>query len=349
MAKVAIVGAGVMGSALAIPLADNGHQVALVGTDFDREVISQLLDDGWHPALQSTMPPSVRAFYFEDLEEGIHGAKSVVIGVISSAVRDITRKLAPFLQPEMIIVNIAKGLEVKEDGQFLTMPQVITAALPEELMDRVAVVAIGGPSKALELASRHPTSVVFASEQEDALGRCAQLFATDYYDVHLTTDSQGVEVCAAVKNGYAIAVGMCDGIEKSSAVTDTTMDNLRAAIFTQAIAELAELVHILDGQVETAYGLAGLGDFYVTCQQGRNLDLGRLLGEGLAFAEAIEAMRGATVEGIEAVRMAYRLTVARLTPEELRRKFPLLEVLQSVLFAQSSASLLMDRFYGSGP
>ncbi len=352
MAKVAIVGAGVMGSALTIPLSDNGHQVALCGTEFDRAVIDRLREDGWHPAMKMRLPESVRPFHVEELGEAVQGSQVVVLGVISGAVGKMAERVAPFLSPGAAIVNVAKGLEVTDSGELRTLPQIVAEALPQDLAAQVAVVAIGGPSKALELADRRPTCVVFASEQEDSLRRCARIFATDYYHLQLTTDIRGLEVCAAIKNGYAIGVGICDGIAKSTAATATasttanTMDNLRSAVFNQAVHEMAALTPLLGGQAETAYGLGGLGDLYVTCQQGRNLTLGQLLGEGLSFDGACEAMKGATVEGIEAIRVVHRALEARMEQRELRDRFPLLDCIQAVLFRQSPVSLPLERFFG---
>ncbi len=354
MAKVAIVGAGVMGSALTIPLSDNGHQVALCGTEFDRAVIDRLLEDGWHPAMKMHLPPSIRPFHVEDLGEAVQGAQVVVLGVISKAVGKMTEKIAPFLSPGTAIVNVAKGLEVMESGHLRTLPQIIADSLPDPGARhlKVAVVAIGGPSKALELADRRPTCVIFASEQEESLRRCTRFFATDYYHVQLTSDIRGLEVCAAVKNGYAIGVGMCDGLAKSTAATAAasttanTMDNLRSAVFNQAVHEMAALTQLLGGRPETAYGLGGLGDLYVTCQQGRNLTLGQLLGEGLSFDEARAAMKGATVEGIEAIGVVHRALAARVEQGELQGRFPLLDSIQAVLFRGASVSLPLERFFG---
>lgn len=337
-----------MGSALTIPLSDNGHQVALCGTEFDRAVINRLLEDRWHQATKMHLPPSVRPLHIEALGEAVQGAQVVVLGVISGAVGKMTEKVVPFLSPGAAIVNVAKGLEVTESGHLRTLPQIIADSLPEDLVAQVAVVAIGGPSKALELADRRPTCVVFASEREESLRPCAQIFATDYYHIQLTSDVQGLEVCAAVKNGYAIGVGMCDGLAKSTEATATasTMDNLRSAVFNQAVHEMAALTQLLGGQAETAYGLGGLGDLYVTCRQGRNLTLGQLLGEGLSFDEARQAMKGATVEGIEAIRVVHQALETRMEQRELPEWFPLLDCLQAVLFRQAPVSLPLERFFG---
>jgi len=341
MVKVAIVGAGVMGSALAIPPADSGCRIALCGTEFDRTAIDRILADRWHPALQMALPEAVQAYHVEDIGESLDGARILVIGVISGAIRPITRMLGPFLAPGMTIVNVAKGLEVAENGSLRTLPEAVRESLPERLRDQIAVVAIAGPCKALELAARHPTSVVFAGENAESLEQCVKVFATSYYRIELTSDVRGVEVSAALKNGYAIGMGICDGLERSA---KGTMDNLRAAVFNRAVAEMVEVARTVGGRPESAYGLAGLGDLFVTLRQGRNLTLGQLLGSGLSFAEAMKKMQGATVEGVESVRLAHLALKSILPGTELQKRLPLLDALHGIMFRQAPVSKVVDSF-----
>lgn len=345
MAKVAIVGAGVMGSALVIPLSDNGHQVALCGTEFDRATIDRCLEERWHPALKAHLPPSVRPFHIEDLAEALREAEVVVIAVISKAVGRMAEKIGPFLPAERIIVNVAKGLEVDEGGQIRILPQVIRDSLPHEHSWRVPIVVVGGPAKALELAARRQTFELFASEHEEALRHCVEIFSTSYYHIRMTSDVVGLEICAAMKNGYAIAMGICDGQERAFLSGEATMDNLRSAVFAQAMHEMAELTKLFGGQEETACGLGGLGDFYVTCRQGRNLTLGQLIGEGYPFCEAIEMMKGTSVEGVEAVQAMHRALSFRLKAEKVRERFPLLDYLYNSLSEKLPPSLPLELFF----
>ncbi|MFB0545465.1 MAG: NAD(P)H-dependent glycerol-3-phosphate dehydrogenase [Anaerolineae bacterium] len=350
MAKVTVIGAGVMGSALTIPLSDNGHRVALCGTEFDRAIIESCLAGRSHPGLGARLPGSVQPFHIGDLERALMDADIVVIGVISRAVGKITRKIAPFLSPGITIVNAAKGLEESASGHLRTLPEIIATSLPQGRREHIAVVAIGGPSKALELASRHVTCVVFASEQSGRLDQCIEIFATNYYHIWPTTDVLGVEVCAAIKNGFAIGVGISDGLAEriSPSSPATTMDNLRSAVFNQAVYEMKALTQAFGGRPETVYGLAGLGDLYVTCRQGRNVTLGRLLGQGHSCAEAMELMKGATVEGIEAIRAVRKAIKAlEMKGEAKCDDFPLLNHLYSVLFEEAPVCLEIDKFFDS--
>jgi glycerol-3-phosphate dehydrogenase (NAD(P)+) len=340
MERVAIIGAGVMGSALAFPLTDNGCAIALCGTAFDRAVIAILRKNRWHPALQMHLPDSVEPHDIDDIDKVLEGASILILGVVSEAVGEMVRQVAPRLAAGGCIVNVAKGVEAAPDGRLRILPEIILRSLSDARKTDTGIVAVAGPCKALELAARRPTQVVFASSDEQGLQRCRAAFATSYYRVQLSADVQGVELCAAAKNGYAIGLEICDGID---AVGEGTHDNLRAAVFTQAVAEMAGLAVRSGGRPETACGLAGLGDLFVTYRQGRNQTLGRLLGQGLAFGDASAQMKGATVEGVEAVRQIHRALQAVVPDQGLVQEFPLLDAIHTILFRQASASTMVQR------
>jgi glycerol-3-phosphate dehydrogenase (NAD(P)+) len=340
MQRAAIVGAGVMGSALAVPLADNGCAVALCGTPFDRAAIASIRETGRHPGLGVQLPEAVLAFDFTALGEALAGATVVVLGVVSDALAEIARAVGPHLAPGACIVNVAKGIEALPHGGLRTLPEVIRGALPAAAAAGAALVAVAGPCKALELAVRKPTEVVFASEDPAALARCRALFATAYYRVSATDDLKGVEVCAPAKNGYAIGLGIIDGLEQAAG---GTLDNLRAALFHRATLEMAALAAHAGGRRETAFGLAGMGDLFVTYRQGRNQTLGRLLGEGLPAAEACARMAGATVEGVAAVREIHRALEGAFGAKEAADRFPLLAAIHAVLFRGAGAARLAER------
>jgi glycerol-3-phosphate dehydrogenase (NAD(P)+) len=344
MKRVAILGSGVMGSALAFPLADNGYAVALCGTAFDRPIIARLRQDRWHPGLKREMPASVEPYAIEEVDRALAGASILILGVVSEAVGAMARLAAAHLAAGACIVNVAKGVEAEPDGKLRTLPELVSDALPGPRRSDTAVVAVAGPCKALELAARRPTRVVFAAAGPAALARCGQAFATDYYRVELSEDIRGVEICAAAKNGYAIGLGVCDGIDAGG---EGSWDNLRAAVFTQAVAEMAGLARLFEGRAESAYGLAGLGDLFVTYRQGRNQTLGRLLGQGMAAGQALAEMRGATVEGVEAVRKIHIGLQGALSNPQLARDFPLLDAIHAVLFRGAPAGAISRSLAGA--
>jgi glycerol-3-phosphate dehydrogenase (NAD(P)+) len=162
--------------------------------------------------------------------------------------------------------------------------------------------AIGGPSIAGELAARRHTCVVFTGPDEALLDRLAGLLRTPYYHVWTTTDMVGVEVCVALKNVYALAVGLVGGLLEKEGIADNgaVMHNLAAALFAQGLSEISYLVEYMGGQQRSVYTLPGAGDQYVTSMGGRNGRMGRWLGLGLRYSEAkTRYMPDDTIEGAE--------------------------------------------------
>lgn len=354
MATVAIVGAGFMGTAMAYPLSDNGHAVRLVGTHLDGEIIRSCTERGYHPKLKRELPPSVRPYYVEEVGEALRGVEVIVSGVNSLGVRWIGRTIGPHLVPGQLIIAVTKGLESTPDGDLLILPDVLASELPAGIRDQVRLAAIGGPCIAGELAGRRPSCVVFGSRDGETVGALAAIFRTSYYHVWTTTDLIGLEYCAALKNAYTLAVGVAAGMLEKAGGGDMAgahMHNLAAAIFGQASTEIERVLRIAGGDPlgarTFAFGLPGAGDLYVTCQGGRTVRLGRLLGMGHSFRQAREIMAGETLESAETVRVmgkALPRLVERglLGPHEL----PLLRALVDVLVHGCPVNLPLDTFFG---
>ena len=155
------------------------------------------------------------------------------------------------------------------------------------------------------MAVRRHTCVVFAGDDQAVLDRLAGLFRTDAYHVWTSTDLVGVEVCAAMKNCYALSVGFAEGVLEGLGETDGPYrnHNYEASLFGQGAAEIGQMLRLLGGRPETAYGLAGVGDMYVTSAGGRNIRVGRLIGAGMTFSEADEKLGHITLEGAAAIRV----------------------------------------------
>jgi glycerol-3-phosphate dehydrogenase (NAD(P)+) len=325
MATVAIVGAGFMGSAMAWPLADNGHSVRLVGTPLDAEIIRQCRAEGAHPRLRRPLPAGVRPCFAEELGEALAGADIVVSGVNSRGVRWLGSALAPHLRPTQLLLAITKGLEVGADGALVILPDVLAAELPASLREPLGMAAVGGPCIAGELAGRRDTRVIFGARDLGVAERLAAACRTPYYRVTTTADLVALEVCAALKNAYAVAVGVASGLLERRGGPDAAgaqLHNAAAAMFGQACAEMRRLLEALGLTAAFAAGLPGAGDLYVTCQGGRTVRLGRLLGLGHPPEEARAALRGETLEGLEIVAVMARALPAlaargRLGAEEL--------------------------------
>jgi glycerol-3-phosphate dehydrogenase (NAD(P)+) len=350
MANVTILGAGFMGTALAWPLSDNGHRVRLVGTHLDGGIIASCLEHRFHPRLQRTLPDGVQPFYVEHLVEALEGADVIVSGVNSMGVHWIGRTLGPLLWPGATVIGVTKGLEAGADGELRILPDVLRDELPATLRDRVTLAAIGGPCIAGELAGRRQTCVVFGSSDREALERLRGIFRTSYYHVWLSTDLIGVEVCAALKNAYTLAVGLAGGLLERAGGPDEAgawMHNTAAGLFGISNAEMSKLVALMGGNPAKVSSLSGAGDEYVTCAGGRTVRMGRLLGKGLTYSQAVVEMAGETLEGAWVVEQVFRV----LPEWEARgligpRDLPLMRLLGRVITQEAPLEIPFDDFLG---
>ena len=350
MAKILILGAGAMGTALTIPLCQDGREVNLWGTEFDTEVLEEMVQTRQHIRLGIMLPQEVRLFPFSELEKACQDVEIVVLAVVSAGVSSVMQRLAFFLREGMIIVNVAKGLEEDpETGEPLTMLDVIEGELPETLRNKIPLVVIGGPSIAKEVAERIPTEVIFASKDLAAARYCREIFTTPVYRAKITIDVIGVELCAALKNVFAVAVGICDGI-KGKMNTILEMHNSKAALLSEAEIELAKIVRAMGGREETVSGPAGAGDLYVTAAGGRTRLFGELLGSGMSPGEALEEMkkRHLTVEAYPAAEKVYKLAQVldkngRLNINDL----PLLKQIHAVLFEGKAAKTAIWDYFAA--
>ncbi len=306
MATVAIVGAGVMGTATAYPLADNGHAIHLLGTHLDSDIIQSCRQRRYHPRLKREIPPGVRPYFVEEVPAALDGVDIIVSGVNSLGVHWVGRTIGPHMRPGQLIIAVTKGLEAAENGDLVILPDALASELPPKVRHQVKLAAIGGPCIAGELAGRRQSCVFFGSRDGAALQRLVTAFQTSYYHVRPTTDLVGLEACAALKNAYALAVGLTRGLLERAGGPDAAgarMHNLAAALFAQGCTEMDRVLQFMGGTRAFAHQLPGAGDLYVTCQGGRNVRLGRLLGLGHTFSEAQEMMAGETLEGAETVRV----------------------------------------------
>ncbi|MGH9243129.1 MAG: NAD(P)H-dependent glycerol-3-phosphate dehydrogenase [Acidimicrobiales bacterium] len=352
MTVVAVLGSGIMGSALAVPLSDNGHEVRLVGTHLDRQIIDTVKASGFHPGLKLELPGSVRAYQLEEAESAFDGAEIIISGVNSFGVRWAGQRLASLLRPGQPVIAIAKGLEATENGDLRILPDLLAEPLSEELRAHVSISAIIGPSIAGEVAVRRDTCVVFAGPDQTALDRLAAAFRADYYHVWTTTDLVGAEICAAMKNCYALGIGLAEGLLDRLGESDAAYraHNYEAALFAQGSLEMRRMLEVLGGRPETADGLAAVGDCYVTSAGGRNVRVGRLLGAGMRFGEAWERLGHITLEGAAAIRV-----IGEALPKLTERgvigddDFPLLRHLYDVVGLEQPVDIPWSRFFGAEP
>jgi glycerol-3-phosphate dehydrogenase (NAD(P)+) len=352
MSTIVILGSGVMGSALAVPLADNGHDVRLVGTHLDREIIDSIRASGVHPGLRRELPASVRPYQLEELASAFADAEIVLSGVNSVGVRWAGEQLAPLLQPDQLVIAIAKGVDADERGNLRILPEVLAEPVAPDLREQVRWAAIVGPSIAGEVAARRESCVVFCGEDQAALDRLAAAFRTDWYHVWTTTDFIGAEICAAGKNCYALGIGFAVGelARKGEAESADRAHNYEAALFAQAAAELRGWTALMGGRPETPLWLPGVGDMYVTSTGGRNVRVGGLIGTGLGFTEAAARLGNPTLEGAAAIKVfgsaLLKLTERGVVGED---EFPLMRHLYEVIGLERPLDMPWSRFFGGEP
>jgi glycerol-3-phosphate dehydrogenase (NAD(P)+) len=348
LANVVILGAGLMGTAISTPMADNGHAVHLVGTHLDGDIIEELHDSRVHPGLRARIGESVTPYTVDRLPEALQAADLLVLGVNSLGIDWAAQQLGSLLPPDLPVLAVTKGLA--GDGERLhILPDVFRQGLPTGSRERVRVSAIGGPSIAGELAARRHTCVVFTGPDQDLLDWLASLLRTPYYHVWTTTDIVGVEVAVALKNVYALAVGLVGGFLERDGVAGNgaVMHNLAAAIFAQALCEMSFMVRFMGGQQRSVYSLPGAGDQYVTSMGGRNGRMGRWLGLGERYSQAkAQHMPKDTIEGAE-LAMAIGPTVEAMVERGALdgRAIPLLRTMIDIVVHDGPAEIPWDDFF----
>jgi len=260
-----------------------------------------------------------------DLETAVRGSAVVMLSVPSQIVAVMARDLKPFLRRQQFVLNVAKGLE---SGTNCRLSEVIVRELGEEF--RPAVGSMGGPAIAIEMARGMPTAVIIGFEEEAAARRVQALLQNDWVKVDTTTDLCGLELCSTLKNVYAIALGICDGMGFGA--------NTKALVGTLAMDEMGRICEALGGRAETVYGLAGLGDLLTTgySQHSRNRTLGEMLGKGGDWRRFRDEK---TVEGVIACGAIKELV------RESGLDLPLLETIDAILCKRAEATLAMGELF----
>jgi glycerol-3-phosphate dehydrogenase (NAD(P)+) len=228
------------------------------------------------------------------MEEAVSGAEIIILASPSQFMRQTLEKLAPFYSPDQILVNVAKGIEM---GSLKRMSELCTEILGSERSYTV----LSGPSHAEEVARKSPTAVVVGAEDHNDAATVQKAFMNSNFRVYTSDDIIGIELGGALKNVFAIAAGVIDGMELG--------DNPKAALITRGIAEMARLGVALGGRFETFSGLSGIGDMIVTCTSGhsRNRHVGEELGRGKKIEEIQSDMGLVVAEGVKTSESAYHL------------------------------------------
>ncbi len=304
MKKIVIIGAGAMGSAFAVPCADNSNEVFLVGSFLEDEVIDKIKNsNNFHPVLKSQLPKNIKVLKFSEFNYEIKkNIDLLVVGVSSKGIEWIGNEISKFYKSAVDILLLTKGLALIEN-KFETLAEKLDNILVENGIVNAKISAVAGPCLANGLVNRINSSVVLANENINVVKNIGSIISTNYYSTEYSDDLIGVEVCAATKNIYSMLIGASEGL--SSKLLDKEIKkkyflNTAASLAYKAIAEMRSLTTKLNGKEESAYGLAGLGDLYVSSAGGRNSKMGYYLGQGHLFKEAKEKfMKDITVEGAD--------------------------------------------------
>lgn len=313
MVKIGILGAGTWGTALAILLCDNGHDVTM-WSKLKRE--AKELDesrDNIKNLPGARLPKDVKITL--DLKEACTDKDLIVMAVASPYIRATAKEVAPFIKEGQIIVNVSKGLE---NGTLLTLAEVISQEIPQAKM-----AVLSGPSHAEEVSRRIPTTIVVGSHCKETAHFIQDVFMNEVFRVYTSPDMIGIELGGALKNVIALAAGVIDGLGLG--------DNTKAALITRGMAEISRLGVAMGGYMETFSGLSGMGDLFVTCtsRHSRNRNAGVLIGQGYPLDE-VSKMVNQVIEGVNTAKAA--LALARKYNVEM----PIVEQVNLVLFEGKS-------------
>lgn len=298
MAKITIIGAGVMGSTVSFPALDNGHEVHIVGTPYDKDTIVRLKKDNYHPGLKRYLPEGISYYQIDKVKEVLEGSDLVVAGISSFGVEWFASDMLPLISDGVPVLLVTKGLHSKGNGEVCSFVEYFE----EKCGGRIPFNAIGGPCISYELADRHDTFVGICGYNADVLKKIYDILTTSYYHINTTTDVVGFEIASAIKNIYALAVSMATGVAQSKEGLDCRPHyNSQSGLFAQSIREMETIIKVFGGNPEENI-VYGVSDLYITIESGRNREIGILLGRGYTVDEALEKLRGMTLESVSAVK-----------------------------------------------
>lgn len=290
MANVSVMGAGSWGTALALLLHSNGHQVTV--WSINEEEVEMLSKEREHKSKLPGVKIPEDMVFTSDMETAIKEKDFLVLAVPSAFTRGTARNMKPFVKEGQIIVDVAKGIE---EDTLMTLSQQIEEEIPQ-----ANVAVLSGPSHAEEVGRGLPTAVVIGAKTEETARYLQEMFMNHVFRVYISPDMLGMELGGALKNVIALAAGIADGMGYG--------DNTKAALITRGIAEIARLGVKMGGAIESFTGLTGIGDLIVTCASvhSRNRKAGYLMGQGKTMEEAMAEVK-MVVEGVYSAKAAAKL------------------------------------------
>lgn len=341
MSIITLIGAGQMASALTFPLFENGHEIRLVGSPLDDEVIDRLRQDNYHVNLFRTLHEGIR--YYKDAErtDALEGADLVVCGVSSFGVDWFAEEILPVLKEDVPVISVTKGMLDLEDGTMQTYPEYWKGKLPKGKGPKLY--AIGGPCTARDLADHDPSFVGFCGPDMETLRKIRSLFATDYYIISLTTDVTGLECAVALKNGYALGTALAIGMAEKAGDDGINHNNSEAALFQESVKEMLDLLRIVGGGTDNIMYAAG--DLNVTVAAGRSRTVGVLLGKGMSIGDIMKQLKGQTLEAVViATRTARAVRKLAKAGKVKESDFPLLMHVDALLNQEAALNIPWKEF-----
>ena len=309
MANVGIMGAGSWGTALALLLHKNGHQVTV--WSISEEEVEMLSTKREHESkLPGVRIPDDMEFT-SDLAKAVKDKDFIVMAVPSPFTRSTAKSMSPYIPEGQIIVDVAKGIE---EDTLMTLSQQIEQEIPQ-----ADVAVLSGPSHAEEVGRGIPTSVVIGAKTKKTAEDLQSMFMNEVFRVYTSPDILGMELGGSLKNVIALAAGIADGLGYG--------DNTKAALITRGIAEIARLGVEAGGALESFTGLTGIGDLIVTCASvhSRNRKAGYLIGQGMSMQEAMDEVK-MVVEGVYSTKAAVKMG------KKYGVSTPIIEEVNKVLF-----------------
>jgi len=306
MKRILVLGAGAMGSAFTVPCVDNKNDVVLVGSHLEDLVTENIIkEENFHKALNCKLPKNLKVEKFEKFQDEIKKKPDlIVIGVNSKGIEWAGKEISKNFNSSSSILLLTKGLTIIND-KFETLVKKFSLILQKNGIKNANISAVGGPCLASGLANRIKSSVVLSNKKIEIVKSIRDIISTNYYTVECSNDLIGVETCAAIKNIYSMIIGASEGLSGSNVdkeIKSKYFLNTAASLMYRAISEMNYFTKKLKGKEETVYGLAGLGDLYVSSAGGRNSKMGKYLGEGYDYKTAKEKfMKNDTIEGAELV------------------------------------------------
>jgi len=342
MKKIVIIGAGAMGTAFAYPCIDNKHNVSIVGTHLENDFIDQINKSRFHPGLNLEVIKSISFYKYEQINEVFKTTPDlIVLGVSSKGIDWISEELKKVSKNGQLpnLLMLTKGLSIHNKKYELLVDK-LERLLTSKGINKINLSAVGGPCLAQGLANRVHSGVVIASKNLDIAKSLSKILSTKYYHVSVSSDINGVEVCAAIKNIFSMIIGAASGLNKNKTEGKLYL-NTSAALVKQSICEMEIFSEFLNGKKETVKGLAGLGDLYVSAAGGRNSKMGGFIGEGISFSEAKKTkMPNVTVEGAELI-----FEIGKKIKEDFNdKKLPLMIAMINAILEDKKLDIKWENF-----